>query len=167
MTRKRMACSLAVLAALMILAGVLASESLSSCTALAAVRIALCQSAVSASGVVPSWRARPTRSLRGFAAERTSDATARSPYRAPMYAQNAWPQRYGKYFGLSRSLMAGSLCLSFSWRTASRIHMAVFESTGPSEKYSAMPSMNHNGSRSAPFSPGAALGDVVISNWNA
>jgi hypothetical protein len=52
-------------------------------------------------------------------------------------------------------------------RAASRSHIAVFGSIGPSDRYSAMPSMNQSGSRSAPFCPGALLGDVVMSNWNA
>src|SRR4029453_1189370 len=83
-----------------------------------------------------------------------------SPYVPPTYAQNACPQRYGKYFGLSRSLMAGSRsCLA-----ASRIHIAVLGSAGPSERYSAMPSMNQRGRRSAPFSPAGAPIGVVISN---
>ena len=50
-------------------------------------------------------------------------------------------------------------------RTASRSHIAVFGSTGPSDRYSAMPSMNHSGSRSTPVSPAhrvRARRDVVL-----
>ena len=71
--------------------------------------------------------------------------TAASPYLPAMYAHSAWPYRYGKYFGLSRSSTFGS----FSRRAASRIHIAVSGSTGPSDRYSAIPSMNHPGSMKA------------------
>ena len=37
------------------------------------------------------------------------------------------------------------MCGSFSRSAASRIHIAVCASTGPSERYSAMPSTNHSG----------------------
>ncbi len=67
--------------------------------------------------------------------------TTPSPHLPATYAQNAWPHRYGKYFGLSSSLMVGS-CSS---RAASRSHIAVFESTAPMDRYSAIPSMNHSG----------------------
>ena len=36
-----------------------------------------------------------------------------------------------------------------SFARASRIHMAVWGSTGPTERYSAIPSMNQSGNRSA------------------
>ena len=56
---------------------------------------------------------------------------------------------------------SGSSSLSIdgiaSREAASRTHIAVFESTGPSDRYSAMPSMNHSGRACRPFP-----GDVVL-----
>ena len=54
---------------------------------------------------------------------------------------------------------------SFSRRAASRIHIAVFGSTGPIDRYSAIPSMNHSGSvQGAAVRAGAdvGVGDVVL-----
>ena len=58
---------------------------------------------------------------------------------------------------------------SFSRRAASRIHIAVWGSTGPTERYSAMPSMNHRGSRTAlgMFDELVAPPAPVMSNWKA
>ncbi len=67
--------------------------------------------------------------------------TTPSPHLPATYAQKAWPQRYGKYLGLFSSLMVGS----DSERAASLSHIAVFESTAPIDRYSAMPSMNQRG----------------------
>ena len=105
----------------------------------------------------------PPRNRRSCPAVDSITPTTSSPHRPPTYDQNAWPQRYGKYFGLSSSLICGRV----SSRAASRIHIAVCASTGPIDRYSAMPSMNHSGRRWAPVSPGAASGRVVMSNWNA
>ena len=55
---------------------------------------------------------------------------------------------------------------SFSRRAASRIHIAVCGSTGPIDRYSAIPSMNHSGSVSAPPLPELTL-VLVMSYWNA
>ena len=55
---------------------------------------------------------------------------------------------------------------SFSRRAASRIHIAVFGSTGPIDRYSAMPSMNHSGIAIAPPAPEFAL-VLVMSYWKA
>lgn len=70
------------------------------------------------------------------------------------------PTSNGKYLGSSSLSMYGS----FSRRAASRSHIAVFVSTGPIERYSAMPSINQRGSWLAPLWPGAAFGFVVMSN---
>ena len=53
---------------------------------------------------------------------------------------------------------------SFSRRAASRIHIAVCGSTGPIDRYSAMPSMNHSGSDNGAVRAGVGVrvGDVVL-----
>ena len=63
--------------------------------------------------------------------------------------------------------MDGSLSFGSADRTASRNHMAVLASTGPIDRYSAMPSMNHSGSLSALLWLIGSFGFVAISNWNA
>ena len=50
---------------------------------------------------------------------------------------------------------------SFSRSTASRIHIAVCGSTGPSDRYSAMPSMNHSGIREDPGAAPVAVARIV------
>ena len=55
---------------------------------------------------------------------------------------------------------------SFSRRAASRIHIAVWGSTGPIDRYSAIPSMNHSGRLRAPPFPELTL-VLVMSYWNA
>ena len=55
---------------------------------------------------------------------------------------------------------------SCSRRVASRIHIAVSGSTGPTDRYSAMPSMNHSGMANAPADPELTL-VPVMSYWNA
>ena len=58
---------------------------------------------------------------------------------------------------------------SWSSRAASLSHIAVLESTGPIDRYSAMPSMNHRGSRFAPRvarrGPGARR-DIELKGMN-
>ena len=44
------------------------------------------------------------------------------------------------------------------------VQIVVFGSTGPIDRYSAMPSMNQSGRRSAPFCPAGEPGLVVMSN---
>ena len=80
-------------------------------------------------------------------------ATTASPYLPAMNAHSAWPYRYGKYLGLSSSSTVGS----FSRRAASRIHIAVCGSSGPIDRYSAIPSMNQSGRPSAPAVPALTL----------
>src|SRR5262245_38960692 len=91
------------------------------------------------------------------AATLKTSAAAPSPHRPPTYAQNAWPQRYGKYSGFERSATVGSLPL----RTASRSHIAVCVSTAPSDRYSARPSMAHSGS-SSPLLPPAPSEELAM-----
>ena len=55
---------------------------------------------------------------------------------------------------------------SFSRRAASRIHIEVCGSTGPIDRYSAMPSMNQSGRFRAPPLPELTL-VLVMSYWNA
>ena len=56
----------------------------------------------------------------------------------------------------------------FSLRVASRIHIAVWASWGPTDRYSAMPSMNQSGifrAEGTLFEPIRPC--PVMANWNA
>src|SRR5690554_1556791 len=65
-----------------------------------------------------------------------------SPHVFPIMDQKACPYRYGKYFdSVDNCFNVGKS----SFTSASRIHIAVFGSTLPIEKYSAMPSIIHKG----------------------
>ena len=106
---------------------------------------ASCHSAFTESGGMPITCRRAVSAFLDRAAALRILPTTSSPKRPAMYAQNAWPNRYGKNRGSLSCRMVGS----FSCTAASRIHIAVCGSAGPTDKYSAIPSMNHSGNCSA------------------
>src|SRR5206468_9121411 len=71
-------------------------------------RIASCQSFDSSFVVRPVMRLIAMFTSPADAASDNICRITSSPNRPPTYAQNAWPHRYGKYFGLSRSSIVGS-----------------------------------------------------------
>ena len=73
-------------------------------------------------------------------------STMSSPKRLPRYDQNAWPYRYGERSRAAAPTPSGKRSLS----TASRSHNDESGSSEPRDRYSAIPSMNHNG---CPVSP--------------
>ncbi len=113
-----------------------------------------CQAAVSSSRVLPVISSKRFRTSR-FA--RRARAGKSAPYSSTKCDQTAAPQRYGKYRGDDRSLMDGRMPEA----TASRIHIAVWGSSAPSVRYSAIPSRNQSGTASVLRCWSA------MSNWNA
>jgi hypothetical protein len=72
------------------------------------LRIAARQSSESSFVLTPSTRSIAKSTSPDAAPSVSIRRITSSPYVPATYAQNAWPQRYGKYFGLFNSSIEGS-----------------------------------------------------------
>ena len=134
-----------------------------------AARIAACQSTVSSFVVMPSTSWMATRVVAGGCAgpEHLADHTV-APSAGDVRPERVAPavgEVLGPVRDRRRSAAGSSRPVAAAPRRAATSPCSG--STGPIERYSAMPSMNHSGSVCAPVMPGAESGLVVMSNWNA